>query len=1005
MNFNEYQSFGRAAYADLSTTIAIILSAAIEAEGGYRLQQVKERAKQIDSLLKKLEQRGIAATAALENDIKDLAGCRTVFYTNSDVIRFINSGIIHQNFDVLETKLHQPGRKINDAAELYISNHYIVSLKQERIDLPEYSRFAGMRCEIQIQTILNHAWAEMAHDTIYKAPTLDSFGGKEFEGIKNRMQKVARKYLVPAGYEFQKIANDFQRLIDGKALFDGDALDAIVHAGDNNVRAEAIEKFAENVLPFYDDLIDVYPDIALKLLASANNSKRTHPVTIETPYGTLKAKTHKDILEAIAQILMRYRYMDIGVTFDVICSLYLTAESDEERKPIINLGKALAQHQKVVWEQYGLSAQIILINHIEGLGEDSLHELKPLLIEMLQQILGLEISGTTSNFDGFIIHRGTVVASEELRVVRVKAIELLKHLFMLAVNNMERGTVLLGLQTAIRGPRGAGYTKELARILLENTKVVLEFLTVIAPDLEYQLLQTAEESVLRCFWMYAELPTYLGDVVDLEAARIRAQSAALEFCGVANANPDYVIYKTLVGFNSVFPPAWLKKDFHYDEAEAYRVKQVACLLQTVDEDSAGVWFARINRFSQTESNDAATFPVLMKFLEQMAEEKPAIVLKFIDHIEGALQNFLPSMLLGLARSAERKAALSQVDLMLKAGKYISDIAWYLRFTDKFDESLLCRTLDSAIARGDLRAVRNSLVAAVTQFNENPGNLIEKVFFPAFSVLVSKGDFSWVRMQWFTWYRNPLIEALDEEQSRVVLKGLVNCAELIDGAEHIAASIATRWPEQVVSFIGERQLFAQTDDAPPRYNAIPFSIHELRLPLASVPAIMLEAAQIWFNRSPQYFAYDGGKLISSVFPDIKEGLEEGLKALIATGNDLDKAFVLRVLSAYEGKHCVYELVRLIVASLTPNNALLQDAKSALNETGMVSGEFGLVELYSERKVLLRTWLEDPSELVRHFADELIRTLDQRIAAENRSAEASIALRKLEWGQDLDSENIE
>lgn len=72
MNFNEYQSFGRAAYADLSTTIAIILSAAIEAEGGYRLQQVKERAKQIDSLLKKLEQRGIAATAALENDIKDL---------------------------------------------------------------------------------------------------------------------------------------------------------------------------------------------------------------------------------------------------------------------------------------------------------------------------------------------------------------------------------------------------------------------------------------------------------------------------------------------------------------------------------------------------------------------------------------------------------------------------------------------------------------------------------------------------------------------------------------------------------------------------------------------------------------------------------------------------------------------------------------------------------------------------------------------------------------------
>lgn len=115
MNFNEYQQHGWAAYAALASTISSILAAAIETEGGYRLQLVKERAKEANSLFKKLQERGIADTVQLEHEIKDLAGCRTVFYTNSDVEKFIHSGIIQENFDVLEVKLHQPGREVKSA--------------------------------------------------------------------------------------------------------------------------------------------------------------------------------------------------------------------------------------------------------------------------------------------------------------------------------------------------------------------------------------------------------------------------------------------------------------------------------------------------------------------------------------------------------------------------------------------------------------------------------------------------------------------------------------------------------------------------------------------------------------------------------------------------------------------------------------------------------------------------------------------------------------------------
>jgi len=157
MDLDENERIGRAHYGALAAKVVEILTVAIGAEEGYRLQQIKERAKQTASLRRKLEQRGIATTETIEDEIKDLAGCRVIFYTNTDVTRFIKSGIIEQKFEVHDVKLHHPRREAEDENELYISNHYLFRLRPDLVALPEHAHFAGMRCEIQIQTILNHA--------------------------------------------------------------------------------------------------------------------------------------------------------------------------------------------------------------------------------------------------------------------------------------------------------------------------------------------------------------------------------------------------------------------------------------------------------------------------------------------------------------------------------------------------------------------------------------------------------------------------------------------------------------------------------------------------------------------------------------------------------------------------------------------------------------------------------------------------------------------------------
>lgn len=1000
MDFEGYERKGQAEYAAFAATVAAILTAAINAEEGYRLQQVKDRAKQPDSLCKKLLQRGIAATATLEDDIKDLAGCRIIFYTNSDVTRFINSGIIHQNFDVLGVKLHHPRHEAEDAAELYISNHYVVRLKPDRAALPEYIRFANMRCEIQIQTILNHAWAEMAHDTIYKPPELGDFGGKAFDAIKNRLQKIARKYLLPAGYEFQKIAGDFQRLIEGKALFDGDALETIVEAADNNVRAEALETFAENVLPLYDDPHAVYPAVVERLLMAANRARATPPVVIETPYGALPAKTYSDIVKAITDILTRYRYLDVEITFDALCKLYSWAENEEDRKELTELGKALAKHELQVWRKHGPIVQALLVERIGKLSADESNELEKLLTEMLREVLGTEVRGSTSSSNAVTIHRGAVVASDALRTVRTGAIDLLKNQFALTESDKSYRAILQALQAATQTPFSAEYSNALALLVMEDTHAVLAFQTQMVPKLNYELLQSTEHWVNLCYWRHVELPESMRSDPELAAARAQVEAAALAFRDEANSNPDFVIYKTLVGYNSVFPPAWKDKGFRYSETEAYRAEQVDLLLAAVDEDSAETWFGRISHYAQTESDDAATFPTFGNFLERLAEAQPAIVFSYIDRMEAPLANFLPGMLAGLMRSGARDQVRMLINAWLDVGRHVGRIACYLRFADLFDEALLRHALDSAIKHDDRLALRNVLVAAVSQFEKHPGTLIDGVFIPALRHLKAAGDHSWVRMPWFSWLGSPIIRALAEEQAAVVLDSLLSYPQLEDGAEEIAAAIAIRWPASVVSFIGNRLAFAQSDDAPARYDAVPFAVHELQAPLAAVPELMLEGARKWYDAYPDFFTYDGGKLLASVFPNLSNGLEERLSAIAADGNQNDYAFVLSVLSAFEGKPFVYGLVREVVAKLNSGNILLAAARSILRESGVVCGEFGFVELYTKRKELMKAWLDDPSENVRRFAVEHVRELEGRIAAENRSAEASLALRKLEYGEELD-----
>jgi ppGpp synthetase/RelA/SpoT-type nucleotidyltranferase len=136
-------------------------------------------------------------SANIETEIKDLAGVRLIFYTNTDVDRFLDTRIIPELFtaDWKETRIHHPTDE-NDQ-QRYQAIHYTVSLNPKQIALRKYAAFAGLRCEIQIQTVLNHAWAETYHDMIYKSRASEGFGAEARQALERTDEENHGRVSAP----------------------------------------------------------------------------------------------------------------------------------------------------------------------------------------------------------------------------------------------------------------------------------------------------------------------------------------------------------------------------------------------------------------------------------------------------------------------------------------------------------------------------------------------------------------------------------------------------------------------------------------------------------------------------------------------------------------------------------------------------------------------------------------------------------------------------------------
>ena len=142
-------------HIDFKAKLEILIRDLLKSNG-VKEHQITCRVNDIDKLEEKVKRKKEKYSKL--SDITDLIGLRIITYYEDDVD--LIADILKKEF-IIDDINSIDKRVLENDKFGYRSLHYVVNLNKTRSGLTEYKKYKSLKAEIQIRSILQHAWAEI----------------------------------------------------------------------------------------------------------------------------------------------------------------------------------------------------------------------------------------------------------------------------------------------------------------------------------------------------------------------------------------------------------------------------------------------------------------------------------------------------------------------------------------------------------------------------------------------------------------------------------------------------------------------------------------------------------------------------------------------------------------------------------------------------------------------------------------------------------------------------
>lgn len=266
---NQYQVL-RPSYDRLSARLLDAIEELLGSAGIPYLDMVS-RVKDIESALGKIERKQYAKPF---EEIEDWCGLRIICYYPTDVERIC--AVLQDEFDIQQEE--DTALRLRPHEFGYRSTHVILKIKSSWLNTPGYRGLGALKAEVQVRTILMHAWAEIEHKLAYKssAQVPDLF--------KRKLYRLSAKF-EEADEQFEEIRVGLSQYRE--EILDKVADDATAFAG-QELNLDTLRAFLDTAFPEREqppepaaEFLEEITKVGLNMADLVDAYERTKSILIE----------------------------------------------------------------------------------------------------------------------------------------------------------------------------------------------------------------------------------------------------------------------------------------------------------------------------------------------------------------------------------------------------------------------------------------------------------------------------------------------------------------------------------------------------------------------------------------------------------------------------------------------------------------------------------------------------------------------------------------------------